>query len=94
MQFTENQLIGSRNQLIKFLTDLRKLLRIKTRIKIGSRESKNTKNYTGSLLLKGYIQSLCQQAKKFTQELKVQTIQTLTHLHPTRNLLHPAKYDI
>jgi len=37
-------------------------------IKRGSRESKNTKNYTSSLFLKSYIQSLCQQANKLTQE--------------------------
>ena len=64
------------------------------RIKIGSIESKNTKNYTGSLFLKSYIQFLFQQAEKFTQELKVQAIQTTIHLHPARNPLHPVEYHL
>jgi len=70
--------------LIELLTAVRKLHIIKMWTKIGSRESKNTKNYTSSLFLKSYIQSLCQQAKKFTQEHKVQSI----HLYPARKPLH------
>jgi len=58
------------------------MCRIKSRLKIGSRESKNTKNYTDSLFLKSYIQSFCQLAKKFTPEHQVQAIHK--HLHPTR----------
>jgi len=63
------------NNQLNFFIAVREMCRIKSRLKIGLRESKNTKNYTGSLFLKGYIQSLCQLAKKFTQEHQVQAIQ-------------------
>jgi len=60
-------------------------------IKRGLRESKNTKNYTGSLFLKSYIQFLCQQAKKITREPNVSSRYNTIHLHLARNPLHLAE---
>ena len=94
MQFTKNQSIESWNKLIEFFDRFEKTVQNQMRVIIGSRESKNTKNYTGSLFLKSYIQSTCQQAKKFTQELKVQSIYNIIHLQPTRNPLHPVEYHL
>jgi len=60
-------------------------------IKIRSRESQNTKNYTGLLFLNSYIKFLCQLVKKFTQELKVQLMYNTIHLHPATIPLHPIE---
>ena len=88
MQIIENQSIESQNQLIEILTNLIKLHRTTRETRIGSKESNNNKNHIASLFFKSYIQSLNQQANKFTQELKVQAIQSTIHLHPARNPLY------
>jgi len=56
----KNQLIKMQKQSIEFFVAIREMCIFKTWFKRGSRESKNTKNYTSPLFLKSYIQSLCQ----------------------------------
>jgi len=62
------------------------------------KEIKNTKIYTGSPFLKGYVQSFAKLAKSFTKKINNISSQQYKHLTPRKipllptinNLLHPT----